>query len=269
MPSSVELRWTILRRLVQGSIGVALAAVPAVAQTQLWLKQFGSPSSEMNDFHKSTASSDGAGGVFVCGETAGSLGGPNLGSLDAWVARVDQSGALLWLRQFGTTSWEMAAATAPDGQGGVYVCGETDGNVGGPSAGQEDVWLARFDPAGTLVWARQIGTSKSDIPYAASSDDLGGVYVAGFTQGALHGTNNGGSDAFVARFAPNGTLHWVQQFGSTITDVANAAAPDGVGGVVVAGYVEDSNDRDCWIVRLDARGTIQWRREFGSPSVPG
>ena len=35
------------------------------------------------------ATSDGAGGLYLSGYTRGSLGGPNAGELDAWVARYD------------------------------------------------------------------------------------------------------------------------------------------------------------------------------------
>ncbi len=82
-----------------------------------------------------------------------------------------------WIRQFGTSSSDLSTAGAPDALGGVYVCGETDGSLGGSSAGQADVWIARYDAAGQQTWIRQLGTSSSDSMAAAAADGSGGAYV--------------------------------------------------------------------------------------------
>ena len=61
----------------------ALAAAPAAAQEQLWIRQFGTSNSDFNY----ALCPDGAGGAFAAGGTSGSLGGPNAGDQDAWLAR--------------------------------------------------------------------------------------------------------------------------------------------------------------------------------------
>lgn len=50
----------------------------------------------------------------------------------------------LWIQQPGSSSFEAARAAAPDGSGGVYMSGWTDGNFGGPNAGGYDAWVARY-----------------------------------------------------------------------------------------------------------------------------
>jgi hypothetical protein len=86
----------------------------ASAQSPTWIRQIGTPSSELVN----AAAIDGTTGLFGCGFTFGPLGGPNTGAFDAWLARYDGSGNQTWLRQFGTTTDATATAVASDGAGG-------------------------------------------------------------------------------------------------------------------------------------------------------
>jgi hypothetical protein len=88
--------------------------------------------------------------VFVGGISLGSLGGPIVGQSDVWLAHFDSLGNQTWVQQIGTTSTDYAWGAAPDGSGGMYVCGETYGSFGGPSAGNYDAWLAHYDSSLTL-----------------------------------------------------------------------------------------------------------------------
>jgi len=92
-----------------------LAALPASAQDQLWIRQFGTSGAE----DARAAAPDGLSGVYFTGSTDASLGGPNAGSYDAWLARYDSAGNQTWIRQFGTSNSDSAHAAASDGSGGV------------------------------------------------------------------------------------------------------------------------------------------------------
>ncbi|HVS09663.1 MAG TPA: RNA polymerase sigma factor, partial [Planctomycetota bacterium] len=122
---------------------LSLAALPAAAQNQLWIDQLGTSSSD----GAHAAAPDGSDGMYVGGNTGGSLGGPNAGYSDAWLARYDSAGSQLWIRQLGTSLQDGVHAAAPDGSGGAYVSGWTYGSLGGPNAGHQDAWLARYDSA--------------------------------------------------------------------------------------------------------------------------
>jgi hypothetical protein len=71
-------------------------------------------------------------------------GGPVAGANDAWLARYDSDGVRVWLRQFGTPSWDSVNALATDGAGGAFAAGTTGGSLAGPIAGIFEAWLARF-----------------------------------------------------------------------------------------------------------------------------
>jgi hypothetical protein len=58
-----------------------------------------------------------------------------------------------------------------------------------------------MDRAGKVLWKEQLGTGRSEEGSAVATDIDGNLYVANSTEGSLRGTNRGGSDAVVAKFA--------------------------------------------------------------------
>jgi hypothetical protein len=106
----------------------------------LWKRQFGTAESD----GANAVATNGDGNVYVSGSTAGSLGGPNRGSNDAWVAKYSAAGDLLWKRQLGTARDEIALGVAADGDTNVYTGGSTFGSLGGPNRGNDDAWVAKY-----------------------------------------------------------------------------------------------------------------------------
>ena len=66
----------------------------------LWARQFGTNGSD----DSRGISADDLGNVYVVGNTSGNLDGTSSGVNDAFVRKYDASGALLWARQFGTST---------------------------------------------------------------------------------------------------------------------------------------------------------------------
>lgn len=238
--------------------------------TQLWIRQVGTGAT---DFVAAVAQ-DGTGGVFVSGDTGASLWGPNLGSRDSWLARYDSGGNQVWSHQFGTDRADWVIAAAPDNSGGVYVGGRTGGSLFGPNVGFNDAWLARFDSAGSRIWARQLGTSTGDeYVTAATPDGSGGVIVSGGAFGNLGGPHAGDYDAWVARYDSHGNRLWIRQLGTSGTDLAGAAAPDGSSGVYLGGWTTgslggpSSGGVDAWIAHYDSAGIQRWIHQSGTQAV--
>jgi hypothetical protein len=183
-----------------------------------------------------------------------------------------------WSRQLGTGSHEDAIAVSADGLGYVYIAGETNGSLGGSSAGGSDAFIAKFDAAGNLAWTgargsvpnfRQIGTSAADHGYGVSADRLGNVYMSGSTAGNLGGTNAGGADAFLTKWDSVGTLQWTRQLGTATDDISYAASADKLGNIYISGYTGGSLDGihagggDAFVSKYDASGALLWTRQSG------
>lgn len=269
--SSRPTRVVVVHALAACGACVALAGV-AHAQspnTPRWLAQLGTPES---DWATGVAPAGDGGGAFVVGYTRGSLGEPNAGGEDAFVARFDNTGFLMWVMHLGTSADDRAWAAVADGAGGVIVAGDTRGDLGGPSAGDGDAFVARIDGGGTLVWIRRFGTGAWDGARALAIDAMG-VYVAGATHGNLGASNAGQSDVFVAKFDRDGHQIWVSQIGSLGSEEAIGIAPDMQGGAIIGGWTRGSlggppiGAEDAFIARFDHSGLPLWQEKIFSPQI--
>jgi hypothetical protein len=196
-----------------------------------WTRQFGTARDEISG----GISADGLGNIYVSGITNASLGGPNAGAYDAFVRKYDAGGNVLWTRQLGTSSNEGSEGVSADDLGNVYVSGDTRGSLGGPIAGGSDVFVSKYNAAGTLLWTRQLGSNSLDFNSGVSADGLGNVYIAGYTSGSLGGPHAGGYDAFVSKYDEAGNLLWTRQLGTSSADYGRGVSADGLGNVFISG----------------------------------
>jgi hypothetical protein len=164
-----------------------------------WSRQIGTSTSDWI-YSMSVAGTE---AVYVTGRTAGNLAGSYGGGVEDgfFLIKYDASGNLQWSRQIGTTSSEITYSAASDGAGGILITGATSGSLGGANAGDQDVFLAKYDDtSGSLQWTRQIGTSASDVSFSVAADGVGTFYLAGVTAGSLAGLNLGGVDVFLIKY---------------------------------------------------------------------
>jgi len=67
------------------------------------------------------------------------------------------SGNRLWIMQLGIQGGDYASKVSVDGAGSAYSACDTFGSLGGTNAGESDVFLAKYDTNGNLVWINQLG----------------------------------------------------------------------------------------------------------------
>ncbi|MFQ5872223.1 MAG: SBBP repeat-containing protein [Dehalococcoidia bacterium] len=126
-----------------------------------------------------------------------------------------------------------------------------------------------------VIWVRQFGSAVDDGAWAVAVDQVGNVYVAGSTQGAMEGqTALGEADAFLGKYEPGGEELWTRQFGSSGLDIVPSVAIDGQGNVYVAGHTAASlpgqlsaGGGDAFLRKYDPLGQKLWTRQFGSPRL--
>ncbi|MCR6624504.1 MAG: SBBP repeat-containing protein [archaeon YNP-LCB-024-027] len=223
---------------------------------QIWIKQFGTTA-----FDEALGIAlDPLRNIYVFGSTYGVFPDQvSAGSRDCFIAKFDDDGNQIWVKQFGTTGSERGAGIALDQLRNIYVTGLTNGTFPGQvSAGDFDVFIAKFDKNGNQVWIKQFGTVASDAAYWIALDPLGNVYVAGDTGGAFPGqTSAGDCDAFIAKFDENGNQIWIKQFGTTRFDRIYQIALDPSRNIYVLGWTAgtfsgqvSAGERDVFIAKL-------------------
>ena len=265
------------------SVFILPAALPSVARAQniQWTRQFGSNPDERRD-EQGNAVAVSSSGVYVAGQTKGLFPGQSspggIDDLDAFVARYDNLGNQIWLRQFESTSRgeDVASGVAADASG-AYVVGWTAGTLPQQtSSGGWDAFIRKYDVNGTELWTRQFGTVSTDEAFAVAVNATG-VYVVGYVDcclGVLPGqTRAGGSDAFIRKYDANGNELWTRQFGTGNGDEARGVALDATG-VYVAGATNGdlaapAAGRDGFLRKYDVNGNVVWTRQFGSSPPPG
>ncbi len=154
----------------------------------------------------------------------------------------------------GDRSFDIAA----DDEGNVYTCGSFRGTlkiqtvslVSTDLAGNEDGWVAKFDPEGHIMWGLAFnGPGFQSAISIAVDRSTGEVYVSGhytdsITIGSFLLTNGDFSDAFLARISTDGIVSWAytieSKLGSSIP--LDIALDKNGNNVFVSLFADDSLD---------------------------
>lgn len=212
---------------------------------------------------------DSAGNSYVTGRFLA-------GAPDYWQTRIesyDADGSRLWRHDFGAGGADGGRALAMDSSDNIYLTGETNGElVIGQHKGAVDIFLAKYDSAGSQTWIKQLGTSSDDYGMGIAVDSSGASYVTGYTMGALEtGQHQGGRDLFVVKYATDGTPLWKKQFGTTADEEGLGIAVDATFNSYITGYTEGSLTadghqglKDLFIIKLDTTGNRLWSHQFGT-----
>jgi hypothetical protein len=202
-------------------------------------------------------------GLIVAGNTM-SFGTPRY---DAWIARLDRSGETIWTRRMGGPEADHVYALAAAADGGVLTVGDTRS----AGAGESDVWLARLDEAGEVLWQRLMGDIHNDRARTALALADGGFVIGGFA--GMGGSNR---DAWITRLDAEGRPIWQRRFGGPGNDGVFHLALADDGDILVTGHWQtgagetdgddagETGDRgfDLWAARLSPDGGQEWLRRF-------
>jgi hypothetical protein len=239
--------------------------------TKLWTKQIGTSSVDQT----SGLASGSDGSIYITGYTEGSINGAaNAGFSDSFLAKFSIEGIQLWTNQIGSNSWDSAKAISIGSDGSIYIAGDANGSVDGQAYfGSSDAFLVKYNSSGTKLWTKQIGTSKADKATGIASGPDGSIYLTGYTEGSIGGKNNlGFSDAFLMKFASNGTQLWSAQVGSNSWDSAKAISIGSDDAVYIAGDTNASIDgqpylggSDVFLMKFSSNGNKIWTQQIGSP----
>ena len=249
--------------------GGALLAKYDALGNQLWARQLGSRQDS------ATALTIGADGSVFVGGLADDDPVRNPGRLKSvFIAKYDASGTQLWLKRLGSQTNDLLRALQADADGNVVAVGYTQGDLFSRNAGgSSDFFVMKLDAAGNLRWGRQDGGALGDNAGGLAVSAAGEIFVAGYAGTALHGqASSGGTDAFLIKYAADGTRQWTRFIGSAGWEYGATVRRDAAGNLYVLGRTSgtfagqsSAGGLDAFVAKVDAAGALQWVRQLGTP----
>ncbi|GEM_PF-825800 len=192
---------------------------------------------------------------------------------------------LSWVKTAGSDTLDAATGVCADAGGNVYVTGYFKHNAGFESTevisgGLKDIYLAKYAPSGELLWVKTAGGSGDDVAAGVVCGTSGDIYITGmFTEYALFGDVElyayGMQDAFIACYAPDGELKWVEPAGGWQNDWATDIAVGESGDIAITGTFDEAigigsttllgiGGNDIFIGVFSSLGSFRWAKAIGS-----
>lgn len=210
--------------------------------------------------------------------------GESSSDIDGVIYKYDNSGNYLW----GDTP---AKSSDKDGiydvitdkTGNIYITGEFHSSAFDYeiySNGDSDIFIAKYSPDGTLLWAKNAGGSDYDYGCGIALDGTGNVYVVGFFNGTAYWsgitrTSSSQGDMFIAKYDTNGNIRWVRTGDVGTYNYLYGIGVDKTGNVYVsttfsndlhfegAPVVTSSGGKDMILIKYDISGNFKWIKTAG------
>ncbi|MBK8625314.1 MAG: SBBP repeat-containing protein [Saprospiraceae bacterium] len=229
--------------------------------------------------------------------TTGAFSTTYNGQNDVLLAKFNTNGQLLWSTYFGDVGFDTGLQVESDGLSNIVISGWTSStvNIVTPGAIQStyggntaDVFLAVFSGNGNRLWSTYYGGSGNDYGDALYVNSMGDIYLSGSTSSpnniatpsALQSNLAVGYDAFLTKFAIDGTRNWATYFGGNGDDTAYRLRESSNGGIFMVGHTTSSNvmattgafqqvksgGQDVFIARFEKNGTRAWSTYYGGAS---
>jgi hypothetical protein len=232
----------------------------------LWAKQIGG----QEDDYSYSLSTDPTGSIYITGQFKGTVDfDPGMASFeltaalnDIFVTKLDPSGNFIWSKQLGGLSEDEGRAVTIDDLGNVFVAGSFKGTVDfdpGPgvfnliSNGYSDVFIAKLDASGSLIWVKQIGGISSEYCYSIVTDAEENIYLTGNfyetvdfdpSVGIFNLTSAGEDDIYISKLDASGNFIWAINIGGTSEDFGVSITLDLSGNIYTTGSFKQTVDFD-------------------------
>jgi hypothetical protein len=213
---------------------------------------------------------------------------------DIFIAKYNANGTLAGAKRVGGIWQDVGYGIASYTDGSCVVTGSFSGTAtfgeGEPGettlhAGvlfQDNIFIAKYNPNGTLAWAKQAGGPYLDYGYGIASYADGSCVITGsISETATFGEGEPGettlhANIFIAKYNANGTLAWVkgagEGYGNSIASYADGSC------VVTGDFYEtatfgegepgetnlvSAGIHDIFIAKYNANGTLAGAKRAG------
>ncbi|MHC4661390.1 MAG: PKD domain-containing protein [Planctomycetota bacterium] len=228
------------------------------------------------------------------------------GTRDLFIAKYNHDGTLVWAKRAGgggTAEDSFAVCTFPDGSSIITGRYSGDATFGNSSEGgnqetfiaiqEADVFIAKYNPDGTLAWAKSAGGTKTEHGCGIAALTDGSAIITGwFNNDSTFGAGEGNetvlnsttvllTDIFIAKYNPGGTLAWAKSAGGTENNKSYAISTFPDGSAIITGEFEgtstfgnsseggnqvditSSGGKDIFVAKYNPDGTLAWAKKAG------
>ena len=213
------------------------------------------------------------------------------GGYDAILVKYDNSGNVVWKKNFGGSGNDMFLSVTATSDGFIAV-GQSDSFGNGDWNGIEgkggsDAILVKYDNNGNVVWEKNFGGNDND-DYRSATVVSDGIIAVGCSYGDSFGngdwagvTGKGGGDAILVKYDNNGNVVWKTNFGGNGTDDYRSITTVSDGVIAVGVSRDQSFGNGDWtgiaghsinygfdaiMVKYDNSGNVAWKTNFGGSS---
>ncbi len=232
------------------------------------------------------------GNVYVAGQFSGqwiafgtdTLFNPNFFST-SFLVKYDSNGNVIWVRNAGRSAYEFINSIAVDNAGNVNVAGYFTADtmfIGADTlinAGNADIFIAKYDSSGNVIWSQRIGGVDYDIAEKICVDGSGMIYMTGefrssnlqFGNNLISYSNASGlfPSSFIAKYDSSGNAIRAACLGVN-DQIITGIGTDSIGNLFVSGNFSDSlitigsyqlinpGSGNLFVIKYDSSGVIQW-----------
>jgi len=208
-----------------------------------------------------------------------------------FIVKYDASGTVLWAQSAGEIGDDYGRSIITDDFNNIYVAGSFQSpyvNFGATSLVNSDttgvtrdMFIVKYDSAGTIKWAVSAGGINEEFARALTKDASGNIFLAGnynsqlMVIGSDTLVNAGTYDMFLLKVNQAGNFIWSLSGGGTGTDYGNSIAADILGNVYVSGgfaspinyfgtvNLTNSGIFNMYLVKYNPSGNCVWARKSG------
>jgi len=176
---------------------------------------------------------------------------------EAWLARIDSDGSIVWSKNINTYENNFAYDLTVTKDKKLLVAGINDAQ----KKNWWDAWVLKLDLEGNVIWDKFYGGDRTDSAYSIVETYNHNYLVAGSTDSK----GNGQLDAWVFEIDAQGEMQEEWLFGGSRNDAALSIITTQPNSYWFAGYTESEGKgrQDGWVVSVDTRKDYKTAATYG------
>lgn len=184
------------------------------------------------------------------------------------------------LQQWGGTGTEICGGLAIDSDGAIFLAGSfenqiTFGNQTLTAIGEEDIFICKLAPDGTIIWAKRAGSRLEDevTDLALDADNnlvvIGTYWLEGDFDNIKLTAGANPKAIFVAKYNSDGQVQWARSGNGAGLKGVEALIIDSMNNIFITGYFEKNfqigdtslsanGTTDLLLAKFSSDGQLRW-----------